>query len=141
MVGDLILCRYGLLELYLAMKSAGWLKTSSEISSSKLEISGLDKYGQALFRKRVMYQYWVNSIDYLSEKLFFGYGLSTLRLALERWDSELSTRKYVDVYYDPENPDLSVLELGIHLEIFLAIGFGSAIIGIVATYLILGGIR
>lgn len=118
-----------LLKISRGQKSKGWLQTSGEVQSSKLKVhrgTNSDGVGTDSYYAQVVYKYTVNGIQYRSDRVFFGQDASTSKVSAKRRVAEYAPGNQVKVYYDPENPKVSVLEPGIHLGVFLLLAFGIA---------------
>jgi hypothetical protein len=64
------------------------------------------KNNRETFNKRFTYEYVVNGTTYKGHTLFFGQNIGDVRFI----SAEYSTGNKVDVFYDPSNPGISVLQ-------------------------------
>ena len=136
----LFLTGHGLIELYQGQKSKRWSQIIGEVESSDYEVrehQSWDDYSRSHYA-RVNYKFIVNDIEYQSASIFIGdggKGRSTDYLSKQRVE-KYTPGSIVTVYYDPEHPEKSVLEPGIHLEIFPELGFGILILGFIVAYIL-----
>jgi hypothetical protein len=108
--------------LIAAWRSRHWPTTNGKVVSSKVEI---DHDDGELYRAAVSYRYVVDSIEYCSERIFFGdfswtWGFRSARRRVAKYYAGSTVR----VYYDPETPEEAVLEPGFTFTMFVAGFFG-----------------
>jgi len=87
---------------YRAHQSKSWSKTIGEVHNE-----------QGKYRRTVAYQYTVNGTEYSSDHVIFG-ELGDRNHSRE-WNivNELANGTKVDVYYMPQNPEVSTLFTGV----------------------------
>lgn len=126
----------------LAKASRSWPSSQGRILSSEIgkRRSQGKKHGRrTIYSAKIEYEYYVNGITYISKRVSFGdYGSSNpahARSIIARYPSNST----VTVYFNPENPIVSVLEQGggggIHIPFMVGIIFSLAgSIGLVSTF-------
>jgi hypothetical protein len=131
-IGFLILSIYLVYQSFnhCGLNSMGWPKTSGEIVSVKTR-TATNKSADAFIR----YEYSVDNIKYISERVVCS-GLGT---QIE-YASKYPEGKEIIVYYNPSNPENSVLEPGIPMR-ELIVGVISGIVGLLSLYFIFRYIR
>ncbi len=127
---------------YSRMKEAqGWPTAEAEIVSSEIESHRRRSRSSSRSRTRevtmytpvVEYEYNVNGEIYTSSRVSFFDGSSTARFDARGVVDKYPQGKVVSAYYDPDNPQNSVLETEETGNIFylsLIFGFGFILMGI-----------
>ena len=127
--GGLVLIANGLYGLWLGYKSEYWPQVSGEVLSSSLNTSRWPD-GDVSYRSKVEYLYTVNSVEYQSTTVFFGenvlLGGKSARGRVEKYSSQ----KEIIVFHDPKNPQVSVLEPGVHIEVIVELGTGIILLAV-----------
>ena len=107
--------------LILSKQTSRWLPIESIIDTSELEVTnqGLGNENSVLYKANVKYQYVIEEKVYFSKRVFIG---DYLRKSFPR-NAKLIVSKYkkgetVLAYYNPQRPNKSVLETGIHTAIY-----------------------
>ena len=124
-----------------ASASAAWSSVRGEVTESKVETKAERVKRNERWRTektywaKVRYSYSVEGTPYTGGKVSFGeYGgkQEHARQIVKRFPKG----KAVDVYYDPEKPEMAVLEPGVTKSsyLFLGIGLVSTICGIAACF-------
>jgi hypothetical protein len=123
-----------------ARASSSWptaegLVTNSEVSHSS------DAEGGDTYSPEVTYTYTVRDSLYENNTIKFGENAYDSRRTADRIAASYPSGKTVTVYYDPENPDRSVLEPGVSAGSYIVLGIGvlfiliSLIIGPVSFFM------
>jgi hypothetical protein len=112
-----------------------WIQHKAIIIDSKVESfvnHSTDKTATTYYQHKVTYKYTINSIDYTSNRIFFGDFL---------WQSFpfiswIMKRKYklhdrIMIYYNSKNPQQSVIERGINIIVFLVFVSTIIILGVI----------
>ena len=135
---SIMIIRSVLINLYLGRRTKKWPRVSGEVKSSKYELKKSESYDDITYSHfaRVKYKYTINSIDYQSNQIFIGDENSSSDYLSKQRVEKYTPGSIVTVYCDPEHPEKSVLEPGIHLEIFPWLGFGILILGIIVAYIL-----
>ncbi len=95
------------------MESSAWPTTSGRIISSKIEQS--EESGDTYFAPSLEYEYVVDERNYRSKRIRFGDFVPALpgtTAEAEEVSLRYTSGKSVQVYFDPDDPSLSVLEPG-----------------------------
>ena len=115
-------------------QSKNWLSTNGKILSSDLDAqisTDDDGYQTTTYLAKVFFTYEVNGNSYESDRVNFDYGMRTSNVRKPQSVVEqYPTGSDVTVYYDPENPQQSVLEKRVNgtfttilvSAVFIAIG-------------------
>jgi Protein of unknown function (DUF3592) len=107
---------------YLRFKnSTQWPSTTGLITVSRLQVSYFKgrKDGLKGYYGEVRYRYRVADKDYEGDKISFNRVHVSVRDAWQRALEGYPVGKTVNVFYDPKNPGIAVLEPGLHGEINL----------------------
>ena len=95
-------------------KSKNWLSTSGVITSSELDAQTTaddDGYETTTYLAKVIFTYDVNGSPYECDCINFDYGMRTSNIRKQQSVLEqYPLGSQVTVYYNPENPQQSVLE-------------------------------
>ncbi len=109
-----------------AIASSSWPKVQGQIIASDIKRRHSDR-GRVIHTAKVFYKYSVNATKYSSNKISFGeYNHAGRIVNLYR------KGKTVWVYYNPEKPQIAVLEPGISWDSFFLLGMG--VLFIFASY-------
>jgi hypothetical protein len=115
-------------------QSKNWLSTNGKIISSDLDAqisTDDDGYQTTTYLAKVFFTYEVNGNSYESDRVNFDYGMRTSNVRKpQSLVEQYPTGSDVTVYYDPENPQQSVLEKRVNgtfttilvSAVFIAIG-------------------
>lgn len=115
-------------------QSKNWLSTNGKIISSDLDAqisTDDDGYQTTTYLAKVFFTYEVNGNSYESDRVNFDYGMRTSNVRKPQSVVEqYPTGSDVTVYYDPEDPQQSVLEKRVNgtfttilvSAVFIAIG-------------------
>ena len=113
---------FGLRSIQRAKASSDWPSVSGIVVSSAVDSSRGDN--GTTYKAEILYDYEVNSTKYSSNRVGYGdYGSSNpsgARQVVNRYKEGL----VVDVFYMPESPEESVLEVGIHKRTYFLPAFG-----------------
>ncbi len=106
-----------------AYASSGWPKVGGKVVSSSVESKRGNK-GGVTYHAEVLYEYSVADQTYSSDTIAFGeYGSSDPARA-RKIVNRYPPRSGVVVYYAPDDPSKSVLEVGVSAKTFFLTGFG-----------------
>lgn len=110
--------------------SDDWVQANGEIDSAEVEVSSSDD-GDTYFA-RINYTYYVQDEPYKSDRVYFGYGgnweMSSSGDGAYELVEEYPRGKEVIVYYDPDDPSMSVLEKRANSIVYILMGVGVAMI-------------
>ena len=99
-----------------------WPKITGQIKSAEMKVD--PDRDPVAYRAEVRYKFLFNDRVYSSNKVFFGqYSSGNLKHAREIL-RRYPPRKYVEVYYDPMDPGISVLEPGVALSSYMMVIIG-----------------
>jgi len=119
---------------YKGLQSKDWHTTQGEIISSEVETFRFDDESNKTYRAGISFKYMISGKEYISSRVFFG---DKLQLNLKGKALKLvykyPVRSRVEVFYNPDNVEESVLEKGIssNIIILLIIGIVMALLGFV----------
>ncbi len=121
-VGVFLAWIFGYASFTAGAASESWPSVEGKITASKISESG--PHDNRTLRAHVSYQYEVNENIHRSDRVDFN---SAGMSSSQRGDIQEITRKYpvgrsVTVYYDPDDPNISVLEPGVKLGAAFMLG-------------------
>ncbi len=125
---------YGVYVIQKSMQSKNWPNTEGIITNSKIEVNERTIHKAKItetktyYEPNVTYDYEIEGVSYLSNKIFLGQYSSTSYNYASDIISKYSVGKKVTVYYDPKDPSTAILESGISLRNFIALLTGLAFI-------------
>ncbi|MGD9128423.1 MAG: DUF3592 domain-containing protein [Planctomycetia bacterium] len=102
-------------------EAGSWPTTAGTITASSIEVHS-DSDGDA-YKVNVEYAYRVGGVEYVGDRLAFGYVSSSGRKVHEAILKKLEEAKQVEVRYDPADPQNAVLSFGMHRSIRLILAF------------------
>jgi hypothetical protein len=107
--------------LYKSTISESWSRTNGIVIKSQLDESGTGGEDSITYKPDIQYQYEVEQKLYDSKRLYFGSNISSSfkKRKSTRLVQKYSTGTEVIVYYNQSNPKESVIETGIHSEIWI----------------------
>ena len=112
---------YSLLSMKRSTEAAAWPSAVGTIVSCDLE-SNSDEDGTS-YEVKVSYSYTVAGRELTNDVLAFGYYASSGRKAHQEILDKLKAAKTVEVRYDPNDPQTSVLSFGVHRSIQFTLAF------------------
>ncbi|MDR0232143.1 MAG: DUF3592 domain-containing protein [Dysgonamonadaceae bacterium] len=117
-IGIILIVRF-IYIFILSKRTKKWEITKGEIISSKIQES-LD-FG-AGYRAVIRYKYTIEEKEYLSNRIFYGDSIqkNSPKSAKTLVNKYINGEK-VTVYYNPQYPNKSVLETGVHAVIYRAL--------------------
>jgi hypothetical protein len=120
--------------LYKSTLSESWSQTNGKVIKSQLEKYGTGGEDSITYKPVIEYQYEIEQKFYNSKRLYFGSNISS---SFKKRKSTRLVQKYsagteITVYYNQSNPKESVIETGIHAEIW--IGFIIAALFCISGY-------
>lgn len=136
-VGVVFLCiggamtPFGVRNVLQAQQSQNWPTTTGEVISSAVEVNS-DSDGDT-YRAAVIYTYIAADKNRQSSQVFIGDDIYTsARRIVDQTVARYPVGSRVTVYYNPEDPDVAVLETGVRLNstLFLLMGVGFGLIGL-----------
>ena len=121
---------HGLVDATRAQRSSAWPSVMGAVLTSEVEKSGGGEGGPT-YRAGVTYEYDVQGSTHVSKRVHFAddrtsWGWSKAKRLVAKYRPE----QRVDVYYDPDNPKISVLEPGFNSAIIAKEIFGLIFLGI-----------
>jgi hypothetical protein len=112
---------YMLNQAYIGHFSKGWPQANGHIRSGKIEIYSDES---TYYRPEIEYTFTVKGEKYSGENIgLIMQGYNTEKEAQNILDT-YSIGKQVTVYYDPQDPNMSLLEPGVPGDAWLFAGFG-----------------
>ena len=112
-----------------ARASASWPTAEGIVNSSEVDRS-TDGEGGTSYSPEISYQYLVNDLNYTNNTIKFGENSYSSRRKAEEIAAAYPVGRQVAVYYDPLEPDKSVLEPGVTAGSYIVLGIGVLFIGI-----------
>lgn len=140
MLIGLIFVLLGGYEIFQGMKTEDWPAAPGTILSSKVQSGTSSSHGPARTtgssRRRysvdIRYRYEVDGQQFEGSRLSYGKETYKKRSKAQKIVSQFLPRKKIDVFFDPENPESSVLIKGSGLAwLAVALGAGAFILGLV----------
>ena len=128
------LTSFGIYFIASAESSSNWVKSSAKVVSYNI-VSTYNQRGgvskSRLFAVQIRYQYTLDEKTYSNNLISFGKGVTlknnfkTRDIALQ-WlkNSEFARNKVIDVYYNPDNPNKSVVYKGVNFITFVPLIIG-----------------
>ena len=114
----------GIQTIKTAIETKKWLYTLGEIVRSDVSESD-DDDGKKFYTPVVEYTYSVNGCQYKGNTILIGANLSDYRRAKpQKVASKYVTNQKISVYYNPNKPQISVIETGLHKTTFFELFFG-----------------
>lgn len=131
--GFIIFLGFGVLMMYLwvdSMKSIkeskSWPSVDGKVVSSTIEIKQQESNGKMIdmFYPKVRYEYFVSGSQFYNNRISFGDYGSNKRKSAGKICNKYPTNLNVTVYYNPQNPKISVLKRkgGLGNLVTLAVG-------------------
>jgi hypothetical protein len=112
-----------------ARASASWPTAQGRITRMEVTHS-TDSEGGDSYRPEVAYEYLVNDRSYESYTIKFGENSYGNRREAEEIAARYPVGQSVPVYYDPADPERSVLEPGVSLGSYIVLGIGVLFVAI-----------
>ena len=101
----------------LSKRSKDWKNSEGEIISSKTQESYFDE--GAIYKTVIQYKYTIGEKEYFSNRVFYGdYIGRNFSYSVKKIVNKYVKGATVSVYYNPQHPNKSVLETGIHPVIY-----------------------
>jgi len=117
-----------------AKASTSWPSVEGKVVSSEVERertsrrSGGRRRTSTTYEAAIHYRYTVNGTEYSSDRVSFGEYSSSNRAHAQGIVSRYPAGKTVQVYYDPNDPEVAVLESGTSWSCYIPIGIGIAFV-------------
>jgi hypothetical protein len=114
-----------------ASQSKTWSTTQGEIQSSSMESRSTRRGNN--YRAKTVYNYTVNEKTLRGYRIIFGYYGSSNRSYAQDVVNRYPQGKSVTVYYNPQDPNVCVLEAGVKGQVWFLPGLGlvSLVAGII----------
>jgi len=130
-VGYLVAYVMGLPLIEQAKASSKWPTTSGLVLKSKVSSHRSNNSSSSTYSAKVSYQYQVEGKKFESEMVWFGGDVSTSNKSMVRE----TVKKYpvdqkVIVHYNPEDPEIAVLEPGVFKTTYFYYLFGWLFLGV-----------
>lgn len=114
---------YMVLGVVRSLLAARWPKAKGEIISSKLDTY----YANGMtYKPAIEFMYVVRGKEYYSNRIAIGYSGVSVKSISTSIVNKYHVNKYVDISYNPKNPDYGVLITGVRLFHLVNIGFVGA---------------
>ena len=126
MIGILIsLWGYKILED--AQKSEDWPTVEGRVMSSKLKSHNNSRWNSITYSVQILFKYTVQDKVYLSDKFSFEQTRSKDLTSVRRIVDGYPAGKYVQLFYDPDNPGVAVLDPRPKGRSYVLLGVGIAL--------------
>ena len=135
-LSSIILIAIGSINIYKAYKTTNWPSTQGRITSSEITTRS-DTYRdsttnrlseETYYNAHITYEYEINGIIYSNDDVKVGGTIGTTSI---NWARETLNQypkdKIVNIYYNPEDPGQSVLEVGLHFSTWFPLTMGLGI--------------
>lgn len=125
----------GFRDLAIAEESRSWPSVQGTVTDARL-LKRLDRHHLTKYKAAISYAFTLNGTAYEGRNIGFSSEWVGERSAAELQLAEYPEGKTVDVYYDPNGPDRSVLDRRITAATYgaLAIGIATALGGGMLSY-------
>lgn len=135
----MIILLFALNAIKRSKQSINWPTTSGEIISSKIDVSRGMETGLEYYDPCINYKYKVQDKEYTSSRIYFGsqIGASINEDKIKALISKYQAMQKIQVSYDPNNHQLSVIEPGYHKELNSGIIAGIILIIISSLFVML----
>ena len=113
-----------------AKASSSWPKVQGQVVESDVERersrsgTGRNRRTKTTYKANVFYDYSVNGTKYSSHKVSFGEYSSSSPGHARRIVNRYPKGKTVEVHYNPEKPQVAVLEPGVSWSSYMPLGIG-----------------
>jgi len=102
---------------WLSKRNRNWKTTEGEVISSKTQESYFDE--GAMYKAVIQYKYVIREKEYFSKRIFNGdYIGKNFSKSIKTLVNKYVKGEKILVYYDPQHPNQSVLETGVHAVIY-----------------------
>lgn len=112
-----------------ARVSEGWPTVEGRVVRSEVDHS-TDAEGGDSYTPEIEYEYTVDGLEYENNRVRFGENSYSSRRRAEEETGRYPVGRRVEVYYEPGDPDNSVLEPGATLGSYLGVVMGAMFLGI-----------
>ncbi len=115
-----------------AKQSTDWPAVEGKVISSEVERNQKRSNGKSstTYHAEVLYDYVVEGTTYSGNKVVFGQGGSSNPASARSIVNRYPRAKIVSVFYNPDTPDVSVLEPGATWQSYIMLGLGILFAGI-----------
>ncbi len=111
-ISAVVLIVFGLYSMRETSRSRGWAETSGRVIQSS--VNSFTNRGTTTYRPLVVYSYSVDGVRFTCTRIAFRSMASGNRSAAARVAADYPVGRTVTLFYDPQQPDQSVLERGIN---------------------------
>lgn len=114
-LAGIIVAAFGANKVWLGYQSSHWpqvqgiVRTSTVEESFKTEKSGNGSKRYRVYEATLTYDYRVDGRDFTGDRISFGHGPTRNKHPMQSYVDRLPVGSEVIVFYQPENPDRSVL--------------------------------
>ena len=117
----------GFSELEGFLRARGWSTTKGHIVSSEvvdLREPGKQDENKGAFKALIKYTFNVDGIEYQGDRFAFGYYGNDSQFEARQLSSSYAPKSIVDIHFDPDNPQESVLYRGVRSDSIIKTLFG-----------------
>ncbi|MCH9654050.1 MAG: DUF3592 domain-containing protein [Planctomycetes bacterium] len=130
-VGYLVTYEMGLPLIEQAKASKNWPTTAGLVLKSKVISHRKNNSSSSTYTAKVSYHYEVKGAQFESETVWFGGDISTSNKSMARETvKKFPVDQKVTVYYNPEDPEIAVLEPGVFKTTYFYYLFGWVFLGV-----------
>lgn len=129
---------YGFYSLQDALNSKTWPSVDGKIISSEIKTRISSTSTKNEYEPIIRYEYSVEGKIYISDKILFGSAIYLRKKVAENFLNNYKVGKKVQAFYNPNNPNISVLEPGANWDAYkiLLFGLGFIIISLIIFFLV-----
>ena len=145
-LGGLLFATLGYFHAREAIQSNDWPSVAGQIISKKIDVThnrDSDGHRTTSYEPKVIYEFRVDEQIYQAERMQIGLTSYNTRAKASDAIDRLTDGDKCTVFYNPENPEVSTLEVGFQLHHGMFIGFGLlfCMIGIGGAWLFLANTK
>jgi hypothetical protein len=132
LIGGLLQLLIFALLVYLSLKTRQWSETTGKILSSELSDFNweTDDTGKT-YKASIKYQYQVGGKEYTSKRAYYGDWIAiSFSSYMRTLVAQYKAGEECKVYYNPQNPQTSVLKIGVISSIYSLLLGGLIFIGV-----------
>jgi len=112
-----------------AVSSRRWPTTHGTITNTNVHVGG--NWRGRWYRAQIAFKYQVSGTEHIGVRAFFGDQVSWMsHYSAVQEVSRYSTGSTVEVFYDPADPSVAVLEPGVHRQLWIFGGIACVCIAV-----------
>jgi len=111
-----------------AMKSENWPTTEANILNVDIEKVSMKAGYQ--YEIKILYEYYIENKRYISNRYSFGESETSDKYKIEKLVNKLKGQKNITVFYNPNDPNTSVIETGMQWRHWKILFFSVLFLGL-----------